>query len=148
MQLIPVKEHSEENAEFISNPLCQESIYMSINFYKKVGFTPPWICYYAAIDEQLVGAAAFKGKPIDGKVEIAYGTFESFRNQGIGSRICQVLIELASKTDPSIQITARTLPENNFSTKILRKNGFQFSGTVDDPEDGPVWEWVYIKNPV
>jgi RimJ/RimL family protein N-acetyltransferase len=145
MQLIPVKEHVEENPEFTSNPLCQESVYMSIDFYKKVGFTSPWICYYATIDEKLVGCAAYKGKPIQGKVEIAYGTFETHRNQGIGARICRVLVELALQTDPSLQVTARTLPENNFSTKILQKNGFQFSGVVDDPEDGEVWEWEYKK---
>ena len=41
MQLIPIKEILEENKEFLSNPLCQESIYMTIDFYKRVGFNPP-----------------------------------------------------------------------------------------------------------
>ena len=143
MRLIPVQEHAEENPEFIADPRCQESIYMSIDFYKRVGFTPPWICYYAAIDDELVGCAAYKGRPIGGKVEIAYGTFESCRNQGIGAEICRVLVKLSLETDPSVLITARTLPENNFSTKILQKNGFRFSGVVPDPEDGEVWEWIY-----
>jgi [ribosomal protein S5]-alanine N-acetyltransferase len=147
MKLIPIREHAEENPEFISNPLCQESIYMSIEFYKKVGYTPPWICYYAALDGKLVGAAAYKGKPVDGKVEIAYGTFEIWKHQGIGEEICRVLVDLSLASDPSVQITARTLPENNFSVKILQKNGFQFAGNVYDPEDGDVWEWVYMKNP-
>jgi hypothetical protein len=40
-------------------------------------------------------------------------------------------------------ITARTLPEENHSTKILRKNSFTFVGSVMDPEDGEVWEWMY-----
>jgi hypothetical protein len=35
------------------------------------------------------------------------------------------------------------LPEENFSTKILKKNGFKFSGVVNDAEDGDVWEWIY-----
>jgi len=51
MELIPVHEHIEENVEFTGNPLCQESIYMSVDFYKKVGFYPPWICYYAKQNE-------------------------------------------------------------------------------------------------
>ena len=146
MQLIPVKEHLEENEEFANIPLCRESLLMSVDFYKRVGYAPPWICYYAILNEQLVGCAGYKGKPIDGKVEIAYGTFEAFRNQGIGSRICEVLVDLAIETNPAIIVTARTLPENNFSVKILQKNGFQFSGPVHDPEDGPVWEWLYVKN--
>jgi [ribosomal protein S5]-alanine N-acetyltransferase len=144
MELIPVLEHAEENLEFTSNPLCHESIYMSIDFYKKVGFTPPWICYYVKQNENLVGCAGFKGKPINGTIEIAYGSFEKFRNQGVGTRICKILVDLSLKTDPAIRITARTLPENNFSTKILLKNGFQFIDNVFDPEDGDVWEWEYI----
>ena len=93
----------------------------------------------------LVGCGAFKGAPQNGAVEIAYGTFEPFRQKGIGTEICKLLVELSLKTDPSVTITARTLPQKNFSTRILEKNGFIFSGTVNDPDDGDVWEWVYLK---
>ncbi len=143
LELIPVLEHAEENTAFTSNPLCQDSIYMSIDFYKKVGFTPPWICYYVKENEVLIGCAAFKGKPVNGQIEIAYGTFEKFRNQGVGTKICSILINLAVRTDPSVRITARTMPENNYSARILQKNKFQYIGNVIDPEDGDVWEWEY-----
>lgn len=143
MVLIPVLQHLHENPEFVNNPRCQESLHMMINFYKTVGFLPPWIGYYVKQNEDLVGCAAFKGKPINGTVEIAYGTFEEFRNQGVGSKICKILVNLSLQTDPNIRITARTLPEDNFSTKILQKNKFQFIGNVMDPEDGDVWEWEY-----
>jgi hypothetical protein len=49
------------------------------------------------------------------------------------------------KTNTAVKITARTLPQRNFSTKILEKNEFEFAGIVNDPEDGDVWEWVYQK---
>lgn len=143
MKLIPIKRELEDNEEFVNNPLCKETLVMTVDFYKKVGFVPPWICYYAELDGQLVGSAGIKGKPVNGKIEIAYGTMEAFQNQGIGSKICRTLVELSLKTDPSIKITARTLPENNFSTKILEKNNFVFVGVVNDPEDGEVWEWEY-----
>jgi [ribosomal protein S5]-alanine N-acetyltransferase len=143
MELIPINERPEENEEFINDPLCQETIYMTIGFYKKVGFVPPWIGYYAKQNGDLVGSAGFKGQPINGTVEIAYGTIEKFRKQGIGTLICKELVDLALKTDPTIRITARTLPEKNFSTRILQKNNFILMGTVNDPEDGEVWEWVY-----
>jgi RimJ/RimL family protein N-acetyltransferase len=146
MELIPIKETLTENNEFISNPLCQETIYMTIDFYKKVGFVPPWISYFAKQDGDLVGAAGFKGQPMYGTVEIAYGTFEKYQKQGIGTAICKQLVELSFKTDPSIKITARTLPEKNFSTRILEKNNFIFNGAVNDPEDGEVWEWVFKGN--
>jgi RimJ/RimL family protein N-acetyltransferase len=143
MELLPINEHLEENPGFVSHPDCQDSLYMTIAFYKKIGFNPPWIGYYASIDGQLVGAAAYKGKPVNGQVEIAYGTFPAFQQKGIGTAICGGLVKLAQQTDPSVRITARTLPEENFSVKILRRNGFEFAGEVMDEEDGLVWEWVY-----
>jgi len=145
MYLIPINERIEDNTEFVDNPLCRETIYMTVDFFKKAGYKIPWIGYYAKQDEILVGSAAFKGPPNNGVVEIAYGTFEPYRHKGIGTEICKLLVQLALKTDPAIKITARTLPQNNFSTKILRTNGFEFSGTINDPEDGDVWEWVYQK---
>jgi RimJ/RimL family protein N-acetyltransferase len=143
LELIPVKQYLRENTEFLYRPECQESIYMSIDFYNKTGFHPPWIGYYVSIDGVLVGSAAFKGKPIGGKVEIAYGTFEPFRKMGVGTAIAGQLVELSLKTDPDVRILARTLPEENYSAKILRKNGFELLGPVMDGEDGEVWEWEF-----
>src|ERR1700712_2025888 len=145
MELIPIKEHLHENKQFADHPDCQESIYMCIDFYKKAGFNPPWICYYVQQDDQLVAAAAFKGKPVNNKVEIAYGTFPRFQQQGIGAKIAGTLVQLSLQTDPSVIITARTMPEENYSVKILRKNNFKLLGTIMDDEDGEVWEWEYEK---
>jgi len=143
MELIQIPETLEENDEFISNPSCWDTIYMTIDFYKKAGFALPWIGYYAKQNNCYVGAAGFKGKPINGAVEIAYATFEKYRKQGIGTEICRQLVELSLRKDPAIRITARTLPEESFSTKILKKNAFEFTGLVNDPEDGEVWEWEF-----
>src|SRR5689334_7226517 len=145
MDLIPIHERLEDNKEFTDNPICQETIYMTLEFYKRAGYKKPWISYYVLENDELVGCCAFKGSPKNGVVEIAYGTFEPFRQKGVGTGICKLLVELSLKTDPSVTITARTLPQNNFSTRILEKNGFIFSGRVNDPEDGDVWEWVYPK---
>ena len=143
MEFLPIKRTLEENPEFMSNPDCADSLQMSVDFYKLVGFIPPWLCYYVRLNGELVGNAAYKGKPVDNKVEIAYGTIPRFRKMGIGTEICRQLVILAKKTDPNVIITARTLPEYNYSTKILQKNGFRFTGIVWDHEDGDVWEWVF-----
>ncbi len=145
MKFLPIKETLEENQSFTNNPLCNESLSMCIGFYKKVGFTPPWICYYVNENDELIGSAAFKGKPTNGTVEISYGTFEDHRQQGVGTKTCMQLIEFFLTTDPTARITARTLPEKNYSTRILQKNNFVFIGTVNDPEDGEVWEWEHKK---
>jgi len=146
VELIPINESLEDNQEFVNNPICQETIYMTIDFFKRVGYEPPWISYYVQQGDLLMGCAAFKGAPRNGSIEIAYGTFEPYRQKGVGTEICKLLVERALRTDPKVTITARTLSEKNFSTRILEKNGFVFSGVVNDPEDGEVWEWVYPKN--
>lgn len=143
MKLIPIREHLEENAALSDRPEYQETLRMCIDFYKRVGYQPPWICYYVEEDDIIIGSAGFKGKPVNGRVEIAYGTQPEFQNQGIATRICKLLVHLALATDPQVIVTARTLMEPNYSTRVLKKNGFEFAGTVVDPEDGEVWEWVY-----
>ena len=142
MKLIAISENPEENDSFLDNPSAKTGVEMTVEFYKSVGYAPPWIGYLVEEEGNLVGFAGFKGPPKDGTIEIAYATEEIFRNQGKGTGICRLLVEMARMADPNVKITARTLPESNFSTKILGKNGFVFSGTVTDPEDGEVWEWV------
>jgi len=147
MVLLQIKEKLEDNPEFISNPHCQETLYQTIIYFKSIGYSFPWIGYYASINNQIVGNGAFKGRPLNGKVEIAYSTFPGYQQQGIGTEICRQLIQVALQTDPSVIITARTLTEENFSTQILSKNNFILNGTVMDTDDGEVWEWEY-KNPL
>jgi hypothetical protein len=60
-------------------------------------------------------------------------------------KISMELVELSLQTDPCVKITAQTLPQNNYSTCILEKNNFKFTETANDPEDGNVWEWEFIK---
>lgn len=143
MKMIPIQEKYDDNEKILKKSWCRETIYKTIEFYKKVGFVPPWICYYASRGGNLVGSAGFKGPPVNGKVEIAYSTFEKHRNKGIGTAICRHLVELSQEADPSVKITARTLPVKSFSTRILEKNNFKFSGIVNDPDDGEVWEWLW-----
>jgi ribosomal-protein-alanine N-acetyltransferase len=145
VELIPIKQTIEENQEFINIENGREGLDMTIEYYKTIGFNPPWIGYYARVNEILVGSGGYKGQPVNNKIEIAYGTFPDFRQRGIGTEICKELVVLALKTDPSIIITARTLTEINYSTKILEKNDFKLVGTVWDKDDGNVWEWVYSK---
>lgn len=143
MELIPIKQTIEENEQFLHHPEIKDGIVQTVDFYKKVGFNLPWIGYCVRQGNEMVGMAGFKGQPIDGKVEISYGTNEQFRQKGIGTMICKKLVELSKRTNPSIIITARTFSEQNYSTRILEKNGFELLGIVIDEEDGEVWEWKY-----
>ncbi len=145
LELIPIRKELGENTDFAGHPDCKESLLVTLEYYKKIGFEIPWIGYYASVGHVLVGSAGFKGKPVDGRVEIAYGTFLRYREKSIGTAICKQLVQLALKTDPSVRICARTFENENYSSKILKRNGFELLGTVIDDEDGEVWEWEYNK---
>jgi len=143
MELIAIKETLEENSEYLNDPSCAEIVKMSVDFYTKVGFVPPWICYLTSHEGNMVGGAAIKGRPVNGTVEVSYGTFDKYQKTGIGTMICGELVKLCRAADPTLKITARTLSDNIPSHRILQKNNFVYTGIVVDPDDGPVWEWVW-----
>lgn len=116
---------------------------MQVDYYSKIGFHPPWTGYLARVDGVPVGMGAFKGAPADNRVEIAYFTFPEHEGKGFATETCEALVATALAADPAVAVTARTLPEKNASTRVLAKNGFEFSSAVQDPEDGEVWEWRY-----
>lgn len=109
--------------------------------YASNGFNPPWIGYFALENETIVGTCGFKSAPVKGRVEIAYFSFPGNEGRGIATAMAQELIEITRKQSTEIAVTAQTLREENASTSILKKLGFQWIGTIDSPEDGPVWEW-------
>ncbi len=147
MTLLPIDIDILLNNKFTKNPECEGILSAYTDYYYRVGYNKLWIGYFATVNgNDIIGCGGYKGKPREGKIEIAYGTFKDFEGQGIGTEICRQLVLLSLQTDPSIRITARTLMENNASTMILKCNGFEFIGIVSDEEDGNVWEWEYQKN--
>ncbi|MFO7257297.1 MAG: GNAT family N-acetyltransferase [Bacteroidota bacterium] len=142
--LVPIARRMEDNTAFAAVPDCAEILAMNVQYYDMIGYRPPWIGYFAEDNGIFKGSGGFKGAPFKGRVEIAYSTFAQFRHQGIGTAICRKLVELARAADPTVIIAARTLPDNNYSTRILRKNGFVLKGMVYDKDDGDVWEWHYV----
>lgn len=146
MLLLPIDTDQTKNVRFKENPECVPILNVYPDFYQRVGYNKPWIGYFVTIDrDAIVGAGGYKGKPREGKVEIAYGTFKRYEGQGIGTEICRQLVLLSQNTDPAIRITARTLQDGYASIKILKKNGFECSGIVHDEEDGEVLEWELKK---
>jgi [ribosomal protein S5]-alanine N-acetyltransferase len=90
-----------------------------------------------------IGGAGFKGPPDStGAVEIAYGIAASFQGQGYATEAAAALVAFAFETPQVEQVRAHTLPSSNASTRVLVKCGFRHVGTVDDPDDGPVWRWT------
>ena len=88
-----------------------------------------------------VGSAAFKGPPVDGSVEIAYGVDEQYRERGFAKEAAAALVAFAFSNDAVRIVRAHTLPQKNPSTSVLTACGFELLGEVMDPEDGLVWRW-------
>jgi ribosomal-protein-alanine N-acetyltransferase len=142
MELLPIDIDNRNNLKFTASAECREILDVYPAFYKKSGYDKPWIGYFATLDgKEMVGCGGFKGKPTNGKVEIAYGTFTNHQRQGIATQICKLLILLSRQADPLVKITARTLTDNEASKSVLKKNGFHCNGIVFDEEDGNVLEW-------
>ncbi len=133
----PPIQHTENSRELIK--LYEE-------FYKKIGFNPPWVGYYIIRNDEVVGSCGFTGQPENDEVEIAYWTFSEFENQGIASFACRELVRLTRMTNPFLTIIAKTVPEYNVSTHILQKNNFVKSGIVQDHEIGNAWLWKLNAN--
>jgi len=121
--------------------LIRQNSDATAEFYKVIGFAPPWIGYVSVSDGRAVGGGAFKGPPRDNRVEIAYYTLPELEGQGLATATARELIGVARAAAPLVVVAAQTLPEVNASNSLLKKLGFTFQGTVLHPEDGEVWEW-------
>jgi [ribosomal protein S5]-alanine N-acetyltransferase len=113
--------------------------------YRTTGFTPPWVGYLGVLAGKVVGTCAFKAAPSDGAVEIAFFTFPGHEGRGVATSMVRQLIDIAYASDRSLRIIAHTPPERSASNAILRKVGFLLLGDWEDPVDGTVWEWEYIR---
>lgn len=103
----------------------------------------PWYAYLFVLKEGdiIVGSGGYKGAPDGGMVEIGYEVAPGMRGQGIAREAAQGMIDNAFASPDVTMVDAHTLPEENPSVSVLKRMGMQFQGTVDDPDEGPVWHW-------
>ena len=108
-----------------------------------------WRHGFALVDREeglVVGNAAFVGPPNDaGEVEIAYGVVPSFEGRGFATQAAAALTQFAFADHRVKAVVAHTLCEENASTRILKKNGFEFETEFEHPEDGLIWRWRKAK---
>lgn len=143
MNLRPITLKEDKTDETYASADCQQLLHMYEDFYPKTGFNIPWVGYFVARQDKIVGSCGFVGQPKEGIVEIAYWTFQEFEGQGIASFACKELVTIAYGANPGLTITAKTAPEHNASTKILENNNFVFTEIVQDEEIGDAWLWKH-----
>lgn len=145
MELQLITLHEDKSKEIYNSDNCRMILDTYDEYYKKIGYNLPSVGYFVIKDDKIVGSCGFTGQPNDGKVEIAYWTFKEYEGQGVSSFSCSELVSISHQQDPDIIVTAKTAPEHNASTKILLKNGFEFTEIVQDHEIGDAWLWTLMK---
>jgi len=110
----------------------------------------PWTHGFAVVQRAsgtVVGMCAYKGPPgTDGAVEIAYGINPEYQGRGYATEVARALVIFAFDSGEVRLVCAHTRPEENASTHVLTKCGFEFIGEVMDPEDGLVWRWELLPS--
>lgn len=90
-----------------------------------------------------MGFGGFVGEPdAAGSIEIGYLTFPAFEGQGVASAIAGEMVAIARREGLKA-VVAHTLPMENSSTTVLRRNGFVRDGEAQDPDEGTVWRWRF-----
>jgi RimJ/RimL family protein N-acetyltransferase len=140
--LEPIPIDADKTEAVYASEDCLNLLKMWEEYYPKIGFNLPWVGYFIKQDNEIIGSCAFTGPPENNRVEVSYWTFKEYEGKGVATFACRQLVFIAKATDPFLVITAKTAPENNASTKVLQRNGFVFSGIVQDHEIGDAWEWV------
>lgn len=107
----------------------------------------PWTHGFRLVHREsgnVVGACMFKGPPVNGVVEIAYGISPDQQGKGYATEAAQALVSYALTSGAVRLIRAHTLPDSAASKRVLTKCGFQYVGEVIDPDDGLVWRFEKV----
>ncbi len=98
-------------------------------------FYNPWILVCKK-KNAIVGDILFKGPPdANGQVEIGYGTYDSFQNQGFMTEAVQEITRWLKEETEVSSIIAETFPDNTASFRVLEKSIF----TKYKESDGSLW---------
>ncbi|MBX9862482.1 MAG: GNAT family N-acetyltransferase [Hyphomicrobium sp.] len=114
----------------------------TLDNYKARGSFAPWLCYLTFDDGTNVGTCGFVAPPDGDVVEIAYYTFPEHEGHGYARQAAKALVGIAQGAKPDVVITAHTLPQDGPSCQVLRNCGFTHTGSVEHPQDGPIWVWT------
>jgi ribosomal-protein-alanine N-acetyltransferase len=96
----------------------------------------------------VIGSCGYKGPPDpEGSVEIAYSVDPDYQGRGYATEAARAMVDFAFGSSGVRLVRAHTLPENNASTRVLTKCGFEQVAEVLDPEDGLVWRWEQTRDP-
>ncbi len=142
-QLVPIRADGTLGGRAIQLELeTQQFCRAMVALYRKVGFEPPWLGYVAVDGNSAVGGGAFVWPPADNRVENAYYTDLAQQGRGYATLTAKHLLRIARDMVPQVELSAKTEPQPNASTKILTGLGFTKIGSTADEEIGEAWLWL------
>lgn len=123
-------------------PEFPEAIAATLEFLRLFPEQADWSTYFFVNEPRgvLVGSGGFKGKPVDGMVEIGYEVAPGWRNRGAATEAVTQFIGLARRSGLVTVVAAETFPEWNASAAVLRGLGFRRVRS-DSPGPDEVWRW-------
>lgn len=117
-----------------------EVLQMLVGWSQRLNDAQGWGTWIAVSGGEAVVSLAVKSPPVEGSVEIGYGTAPARRGQGHATAaVLAVLHDLMERG--VTRATAETSVGNPASGRVLEKAGFQQIGTRMDAEDGALVLW-------
>ena len=104
------------------------------------GFRGSWMMLAGG---EVVGLCGFHRAPVDGVVELGYGTAPERQGLGHATRAVAAILETAARAGTIHTVKAETAVANVASQRVLEKNGFVRCGERVDPEDGQLIVWQH-----
>ncbi len=96
----------------------------------------PWLMHAVVVDGTIVGNAGFKGRPVEGQVELGYRITSEHRRRGHATAAARLLVDRA-RLEPDVRrVIARIHPDNALSVKVVTGAGF----LPDGEHLHPRWE--------
>ncbi|PMC40551.1 GNAT family N-acetyltransferase [Bacillus sp. UMB0899] len=95
-----------------------------------------WLVF-SQTDEKIVGDIGFKGKPVNGIVEVGYGISPDAQNEGYATEAVEALVNWAFQTGKVNKIIAECKKTNHASIRVLEK---LFMDIVEQDEHMVYWE--------
>lgn len=95
-----------------------------------------WLVFTQS-DGKLVGDIGFKGKPVNGVVEVGYGISPDAQNNGYATEAVESLCNWAFQTGRVNKILAECSKKNMASIRVLEK---LFMNIVEEDEQMAYWE--------
>jgi RimJ/RimL family protein N-acetyltransferase len=128
--------------QFMSFPGALESSLerMQARLDERLWWAP--LIFVQQAERAVIGLGSYKGPPDKlGVVEIGFEIAPSHRRQGYATEAVRVMTCHAFALPHVHFVRAHTLPEENPSTSVLKKCGFQRTSELFDPLEGKFWRW-------